>query len=143
MQQTLQAAVCGFAAFRGGSAAELRAWLRQILQRQLIDLARSFRQARRNVARERALNPRQPHGDPPARDATPSKNARDKEELETLLRAIEQLPTDYRVAIVMRSLEEKSFQEMGEALVRSPDAARMLWTRAVERLRVELDRSHG
>ncbi|MBX9789023.1 MAG: sigma-70 family RNA polymerase sigma factor [Pirellulales bacterium] len=143
VQQTLHAAVRGFSAFRGDSEPELRAWLRQILDHQMIDLARSFRQARRNVARERALNPLPTVVDPPARDATPSKDACDKEQRLALLRAIEQLPTDYRVVIVMRSLEEKSFQEMGAALGRSSDAVRMLWTRAVERLRVELERSHG
>src|SRR5579884_3313920 len=57
VQETLLKAHQRFAQFRGQTEAELVAWLRQILARNLTDLARRFRRAEaRNVAREQSLD---------------------------------------------------------------------------------------
>ena len=52
--------------------------------------------------------------------------------------AIAELPDDYRRVIELRSRENRTFQEIGCELNRSPDAARMLWFRAIESLRQAL-----
>src|SRR5262245_61652760 len=56
VQQTLVQAWQGLGEFRGQSEAELRAWLRQILNRCLVDMARHGAAAKRNAAKERSLD---------------------------------------------------------------------------------------
>jgi RNA polymerase sigma-70 factor (ECF subfamily) len=61
------------------------------------------------------------------------------EQDEALQAALGRLPADYRQVITLRYHEQLSFEEIGRLLQRSPDAARKLWARAVERLQEELD----
>jgi RNA polymerase sigma-70 factor (ECF subfamily) len=49
------------------------------------------------------------------------------------------LPEDYRRVLVWRYREERSFEEIGQLLKRSANAAQKLWLRAIERLRQELE----
>ena len=49
------------------------------------------------------------------------------------------LPVDYREVIVLRHIEGISFKEVGQRIQRSEGATRMLWLRAIERLRQTLD----
>lgn len=60
------------------------------------------------------------------------------EQAETLLAALGRLPDDYRRVIAWRQQEQLSFEEIGQRMQRSPDAARKLWARAIERLKREL-----
>jgi RNA polymerase sigma-70 factor (ECF subfamily) len=62
--------------------------------------------------------------------------ARERQEL--LLRALERLPEDYRHVMVLRYQQELTFEEIGREMRRSADAVRMLWARALERLKHEL-----
>ena len=62
------------------------------------------------------------------------------EQLGRLQAAIGRLPDDYRQVIALRYQEGLAFEEVGRRLGRSTDAARMLWARAVDRLKQEL---HG
>src|SRR5262249_21025626 len=55
VQETLARAHEKRAQFRGGSEAELAAWLRQILAHQLAAAVRRFQAGRRDVAHERSL----------------------------------------------------------------------------------------
>src|SRR5262245_54587936 len=55
VQQTLLQAHQARADFRGQSDAELRAWLRQILTRNLIHASRDFGRGKRDVSRERSI----------------------------------------------------------------------------------------
>jgi RNA polymerase sigma-70 factor (ECF subfamily) len=54
-----------------------------------------------------------------------------------LRRALERLPEEYRRVVVLRFEEGRSFEEIGRLTDRSPDAARKVWSRAMERLRQE------
>ena len=60
------------------------------------------------------------------------------EEDRALEEALGRLPEDYRRVLLWRYREERSFEEIGRLLEKSPNAARKLWQRAVERLRQEL-----
>jgi RNA polymerase sigma-70 factor (ECF subfamily) len=60
-----------------------------------------------------------------------------REQAQVLWRALERLPEDYRQVILFRFQEDRSFEEIGGLMNRSPDAARKLWSRAMERLRHE------
>jgi RNA polymerase sigma factor (sigma-70 family) len=52
--------------------------------------------------------------------------------------AVEELPNDMRTAIVMRIFHQQPWNVVAEALGRSPGAVRVLWTRAIRRLRETL-----
>ncbi len=56
VQDTLLQAIRGLRDFRGSSDAEVAAWLRKILARQLLNRARALRCEKRDVRRERPLD---------------------------------------------------------------------------------------
>jgi RNA polymerase sigma-70 factor (ECF subfamily) len=47
-----------------------------------------------------------------------------------------QLPDDYREVLVLRNLQGLPFEEVAERMERSVGAVRMLWLRAIEKLRL-------
>jgi RNA polymerase sigma-70 factor (ECF subfamily) len=144
VQQTFLEAQQNFARFQGDSEEEWRAWLRQVLRHNLADFTRRYRGVdKRQVGREVSLEPDTPSG---GRDAglvadtpSPSGRAIAHEQEAALQRALAQLPADYRRVIVLRHQEGRSFEEIGQQLNRSSEAARKLWSRAIERLQEALD----
>jgi RNA polymerase sigma-70 factor (ECF subfamily) len=61
------------------------------------------------------------------------------EQDQALQEALQRLPDAYRKVITWRYQQERSFEEIGKLLQRSPEAARKLWARAIERLQEELE----
>ena len=57
-----------------------------------------------------------------------------------LAEALSRLPEDYREVIVLRNLEGLSHEEVAARMGRGIGAVRMLWLRALSRLRRELGR---
>ena len=55
-----------------------------------------------------------------------------------LAEALSRLPEDYREVIVLRNLEELSHEDVAARMGRAVGAVRMLWLRALSRLRREL-----
>jgi RNA polymerase sigma-70 factor (ECF subfamily) len=144
VQQTFLEAQRDFGRFQGDSEEELLAWLRQLLRHNLADFTRSYRGTdKRLVGREVSLEPDTPSGERggglAADTPSPSGRAMAHEQEEALQRALAQLPEDYRRVLVLRHQEGHSFEEIGRQLNRSPEAARKLWSRAVERLQLALD----
>jgi RNA polymerase sigma-70 factor (ECF subfamily) len=142
VQETLLKAHGGFGQFRGRTEAELAAWLRQILARNLADLARRFRQAEaRQLARERSLEDlldqsSQTLGRLLATEGnTPSASAERRELAVVLADALDEVRPDHREVIVLRSLEERDWDEVARRMGRTPGAVRLLWTRALKELR--------
>jgi len=138
VQETFLEAQRDFARFHGTSEAELLTWLRQILLNHVADFTRRYRGAgRRDINREVAGgDSARPAGTVPAAP-TPIPRAAGLEQAETLKQALQRLPDDYRQAVVLRYLEGRSFDDIGKLMNCSPDAARKLWARAMERLRQE------
>jgi RNA polymerase sigma-70 factor (ECF subfamily) len=142
VQETFLEAQRDFARFQGTSEGELLAWLRQILLNNAGNFARRYRGTdKRDIGREIALAPANSSSaagpDPAADTPSPSGQLMEKEQAAALQRALARLPDDYRQAVVLRYQEGRSFEEIGRLLNRSPDAARKLWSRAMERLRQE------
>src|SRR5262249_10738684 len=103
VQEALLKAHRHFADFRGGTEAELTAWLRQILARSLADLVRRFRTAEaRRVGRERSLEELLDHSSHAlgrllaAEGPSPSHAAERRELSVVLADALEELGGDYR-----------------------------------------------
>jgi len=141
VQEALLAAHQNFRRFRGNGEPELLAWLRKILANHLAELERRYRgTARRDVARERPLDRAVERSSAAlnallaADGSSPSKRAEKREQAVRLADSIEELPPDDREVVVLRSFQELGWEEIGKRMDRSPDAARLLWTRALGRL---------
>jgi RNA polymerase sigma-70 factor (ECF subfamily) len=141
VQDTFLEAQQAFVRFQGTSERDLLAWLRQILLHNLANFRRRYRQTeQRQVVREVSLDAADRlRGLLQADASSPSSQAIRHEEAEALRQAIERLPEHYREVILLRHREQCPFEEIGRRLGRSPDAARMLWWRAFERLAEELN----
>ncbi len=133
VQETFASAVRDWDQFRGSSFDELRAWLRTILLNKVALFHRSYtrvsmRDTRREVAGTRA--------DSVPSSAIPTLEALiRKEKCRSLAAAVVDLPGPMRDAVVLRVEQELSFAEIGDRLGRSEEAARKLFTRALDRLR--------
>jgi RNA polymerase sigma-70 factor (ECF subfamily) len=144
VQETLLRAFKNFSRFRGGTEAELAAWLRRILARSLADATRQARSQKRDVQREQhwqagfEQSSQQLAQLAAGSQASPSEIVSRREQSVLLADALAGLPKDYREVIVLRHLERVEFAEIAVRMGRSAGAVRMLWARALERLRCEL-----
>jgi RNA polymerase sigma-70 factor (ECF subfamily) len=144
VQQTLLQACQGLAGFRGGSAGELAAWLRQILARNLAHAVRDLCREKRDVARERSLE--QALGQSSNRlglwlaadQSSPSASAQRKEQAVRLADALESLPESQREALVLHYWQDWTLPEIGRHLGRSPAAVAGLVQRGLKQLRTLL-----
>ena len=149
VQQTLLEAVRGFPKFRGGTEAELAGWLRQILAHVLLHEVRHFagthrRDLGREVSLEQALAESSRRLGQAIHDpgTSPSEHA-SRHELELRLAdALARLPADYAEIILLRNAEGLSHEEAARRMGRGTGAVRMLWVRALARLRQELELEH-
>jgi RNA polymerase sigma-70 factor, ECF subfamily len=146
VQETMLKAQRSFEGFAGSTDGELRAWLRKILLNTVRDMARRYKSgSKRDVHRERelySLLADQPDSPAMLRAETPSQVLMAAEHAHTLRAAVQQLPADYRQVILLRNIERLPFNEIGEVMQRSGEAARKLWLRAIDRLRELLGASN-
>jgi RNA polymerase sigma-70 factor (ECF subfamily) len=145
VQETYLEAQRQFPNFEGVSEAQLRAWLRCLLMHKAAQLGRRFRGTRkRQLSREIPFGVVDSLASHPSQIAahvpTPSVQVMADEQLGRLNDAIGRLADDYRRVVNLRYQQGLSFEEVGQKLDRSPDAARMLWARAIEKLKLELHR---
>ena len=147
VQDTFLKAHQHFDQFRGQTEAELTTWLRQILRATLADLGRRFHKVEgRCVNRERSLEQllnasSQALDRLLADDAlSPSQSAERRELSVVLANALAELNDDQREVIVLRSLEERDWEDVARHMKCSPGAVRMLWVRALKRLRPLIER---
>lgn len=133
VQQTMLDAVCDWGRFQGTTAAELRAWLRHLLLNNLVSFARLYRETdKRAIHREEPLQ-----AGLAADVSSPSSQAIGQEEAEAIRQGLQRLPEDYRLVMVLRYQEERTFEEIGQVMGLTPNAARKLWLRALKRLQAE------
>jgi RNA polymerase sigma-70 factor (ECF subfamily) len=146
VQQALLEACRALPQFRGSTEAELLAWLRQVLAHALAHEVRRYRGTQqRDAGREVSLegelaeSSRRLNDLLAAPDPSPSHQAVQREQGVVLADVLARLPDDYRDVIVLRDLEGLSHEEVARRMDRSVGAVRMLWVRALARLRRELD----
>jgi RNA polymerase sigma-70 factor (ECF subfamily) len=147
VQQTFLEACRDFGQFEGTTAAQWRAWLRRILAHNLATLVERHVQARkRDVRRQIPLGPRSaaPWGATASGIAlaspgsSPSAQARRREASAVLTDRLARLPGPYREVLRLRNLEGRAFEEVARRMGRTPGAVRVLWVRALGRLRLLL-----
>ncbi len=141
VQETCLEATRDFRTAQIDSVTAMKAWLRRLLINNLKDMRRKFGEQKRDHRRERPLGDQESRMElvraTLSRESPASRAAR-KETLETIEKALAELERGYRLVIVWRNFEALSFREIGKRLDRTEDAARMLWQRAVRRLRESL-----
>jgi RNA polymerase sigma-70 factor (ECF subfamily) len=143
VQQTLLQAYQGLAGFRGGDA-ELLAWLRRILTRNLTHAVRDLGRAKRDVARERSLEEAVDASSArleawlAAEQSSPSERADRNEQVLRLTEALAELPEAQREAVVQHYWQGRSLAEIGEELGRTPAAVAGLLHRGLKQLRSRL-----
>jgi RNA polymerase sigma-70 factor (ECF subfamily) len=128
--------------FRGRSERELLAWLRMILARRLVDLARKHHTpGGRTVVHERSLEEILRESSQalarllPAEGPTPSRHAAARETSALVAEALAKLSDEQEEVIRLRSIQELGWEEVAERLGRSNAAVRQLWVRALKKLR--------
>ena len=141
-QQALLEACRALPQFRGSTEAELVAWLRSILANVL---AHEFRRyvgtEGRDVSREVSLDAELAESSRRLQNVladtgpSPSEHAARHEQEIRLAEVLARLPDDYREVIVLRNLEGLSHEEVARRMGRGVGAVRMLWVRALARLR--------
>jgi RNA polymerase sigma-70 factor, ECF subfamily len=123
-----------FSNFRGRTPGQLRAWLRAILIHASLKARRRPNEAR--------LGSGGAAGTAPASATSPSQAAQKKDAREALDAAISGLAERHRTVIRLRIWEQLSFGQIGERLGVSEDAARMLYGRALAKLRESMRPGH-
>jgi RNA polymerase sigma-70 factor (ECF subfamily) len=148
VQQTFLEAFRDFGRFEGTSTAQWRAWLRRILAHNLAALVeKQVRARKRDVRRQVSLDQRPAvPGDTAAGPgaalaspvSSPSAQAQQHETTAVLADRLSRLPAPYRDVLRLRNLEGRTFEEVARRMGRTPGAVRVLWVRAVDRLRLLL-----
>ena len=141
VQQTLLEAFEQRGQFRGSSDAELAVWLKQILAHNLADAVRGGARAKRDVRRELSLEAAidesfcRAEGWLATRDASPSQQAIQVEQLLRLAQELTQLPDDQREVVVMHHLQGWSLAQLADRLQRSEASVAGLLRRGLKKLR--------
>jgi RNA polymerase sigma-70 factor (ECF subfamily) len=144
VQQTLLQAHQAQGQFRGQTDAELAAWLRQILARNLAHAVRDLGRAKRDVGRERSLEAALDASSArleawlAAEQSSPSQQAQRNELVARLAQAMESLPEAQREALVLHYWQGQSLAEIGQQLQRTPAAVAGLLHRGLTQLRAIL-----
>ena len=144
VQLTLMQAYRAMPGFQGTTEAELAAWLRRILARNLAHAYRDLRRQKRDAGLERSLEGAMERssacmgGMLAAQDTSPSMKVVRTEQLLRIAAAVEQLPEAQREAMVMHYWQEIPLSEVAKGLGRSPSAAAGLIHRALKAIRRQL-----
>jgi RNA polymerase sigma-70 factor (ECF subfamily) len=145
VQETMLAAHRAFGDFRGESSAEFSAWLRKIMSHKLLSMIDRHLNLKRDVRREVSMNVAHDNADSSnahtleslltAADPSPSTIVSRSEDNQRLAELLLLLPEHYRLVITLRNQQGLRFEEISRQLDRTPLAARLLWLRAIQRLR--------
>ena len=143
VQQTLVCALNGLPQLKGTGDAQLAAWLREILARQLANAARDLGRQKRDAARERSLELAVQSASRlerflAAADPSPSQQAQKSEQVLQLADALAALPEAQREAIVGHHLEGRTLADVGDQMGRGPVAVAGLIKRGLHALRLRL-----
>jgi RNA polymerase sigma-70 factor (ECF subfamily) len=135
VQETVQQAFQDLNQFRGTTEGEWVGWLQKLVAGHAAKARRHHLADKRDLQRESAY-PASHLVDP--RTGQPEK-VLDREQAVRLAAVIEQLPPDMRQIILRRVFDRVPFAVLAGELGRSPGALRVMWTRALHRLRELLE----
>lgn len=133
-----------FARFDGSTAEEFFAWVRSILQNNVLDAVRRYEtKQRRAHAKETSLSvvvDREGVRVLPGLVRAPEASAIRREDASAIVAVLGRLSPDHQAVLRLRYWDDLSFTAIGDRLGRSEEAARKLWLRALRQLQAELHR---
>jgi RNA polymerase sigma-70 factor (ECF subfamily) len=136
LQASLLKAFRSIDSVEASGSVSLMAWLARIAENEIRDRAEYFTRLKRDAARELPVDE---HG---ARLVAQLRSQSSRlalaQETLRLEQALDELSEEHRQVILLRYFHELGFREIGEALDRSPDAARMLLARAMAALTLRM-----
>jgi len=135
LQETFLEAFRDINQFRYEKPGAFLGWLSRIADHVIADTARFHGRRKRRADLVRFRSAGNPDGPEPVDSATPSRLLAEKENLLALIQKLDQLPEDYRRAILLAKVEGLSNAEMAERLGRTREAAALLLHRAIKRFR--------
>ena len=135
LQETFLEAFRDIKMFRYEKPGGFLSWLSRIADHVIADTARFHGRRKRRADLVRFRSAGNPDGPEPVDSATPSRLLAEKENLLALIQKLDQLPEDYRRAILLAKVEGLSNAEMAERLGRTREAAALLLHRAIKRFR--------
>lgn len=135
VQDTLLRAFRDIGGFSYQSPGSFMRWLSSIADHVIIDRVRYRNRDCRMGEEVRFRSASNPLGPEPADTRTPSRLFAQQEAVGRLLGRLNELPEDYRQAILMAKIEGISTAEMAERLGKSREAVALLVYRAVKRFR--------
>jgi len=144
VQQTMLDAHRDFADFRGNTEVELRAWLKMILTRNLLTVARRYGTQKRAAGREVSLQDRLEkssvlfHHQLVADQTSVSMKLIKQERAEQVAGALLKLLDDERSAVVLKHFHDWSVAEIAQHLGRTQEAVAGLLRRGLKKLREHL-----
>ena len=135
VQDAWLAAFLDLEGFQDRGDGSFAAWLRTILERRVTDEVRRHAGAKkRDAKREVRLATEAARLEADRGQATPSGLVRDAEESARLRAVVDSLSEDYAAIIRLVHHEGLTLVEAGARMGRTPDATRMLYNRAMDRL---------
>ena len=135
IQDAYLAAFLGLEGFEDRGDGSFGAWVRRILESKVDDELRRHLVSRKRDARREVRLATQAAAIEPARgQPSPSAELKDEEEAARLRAVVDSLSEDYATVIRLVHHEGLTLVEAGARMGRTPDAARMLYSRALERL---------
>ena len=147
-QETLRLAWRDIDRFEYRGSGSFAAWLRQIAQHQLVDFYKRQKRKKRGGDHQQIKARRQSAEDSLLNvfdlvvmdDETPLRNVSRREAKTLLVVALSELPELQQQVIQLRYVDEKSYQEIGEIIDRTPQAVHGILKRAKQSLRDGLGR---
>jgi RNA polymerase sigma-70 factor (ECF subfamily) len=141
VQETMLRAYRDLDSFTYRSPGSFLHWLSAIADHVIADAVRYQGRARRHATEIlRFRSDSNPLGPEPADSLTPSRVFARAERLEALLRKMDELPEQYREALLLSKIEGLTTEEISELLQKTREAVALLVFRAVRRLRELLER---
>jgi RNA polymerase sigma-70 factor (ECF subfamily) len=143
VQETLLRAAQNIQQFQGASEEQWCAWLACIAEHEIVYQLRYHLGAAKRAASREQPAPADSGASCLERwfakaQTSPSLAAIRKERSLVLSNALARLPADHREVLVLRHLEGLPFADIAQRMQRSAGAVRVLWTRALKKLREEL-----
>jgi RNA polymerase sigma-70 factor (ECF subfamily) len=137
IQDTMVVVQQAFPQFRGTSVPEFAGWLRTLTLRVIQQALRSHvATGKRSVCREEILQTLDHLVAPTA--TGPEEEARRQEQAAAVALALDRLPADMQLVLHGRFFEGLSYADLSARLQRTEGTLRVLYTRALRRLREEL-----
>jgi RNA polymerase sigma-70 factor (ECF subfamily) len=125
-----------FSTFRGATIGEFTVWLQQLTRTAINRAFRTHRDAgKRDVGREEDV---EDIAAAAADSHTPSASAVQHECAALVAAAVDRLPADMREVVLGKNLENLSYAQLAERMARSEGALRVLYTRALRKLREDV-----